>query len=199
MSSLTTCYLVGGAPLSGKTTLATILAARHQAVQLSTDNIREWMWDLTRPEDYPRLFSRLHDGRELDVEEYYKVHTPKAVLRNQIQQGKDVDKGIRAVIGSKLPWERLVIEGIAITPESVLSLRQDFPKLHIEATFLFDDNAQRITQRIHERGLWGPAGTYPDYIKDQEVEWVVAYNDFYKTEAKKHNFSLLHIDDLQAQ
>jgi 2-phosphoglycerate kinase len=199
MSSLTTCYLVGGAPLSGKTTLASILAVRHQAVQISTDNIREWMWKLTRPEDYPLLFSRRHNGRELDVEEYYKIYTPKDVVRSQIKQGKDVDTGIRAVIGSELPWERLVIEGIAITPESVLALKKNFPKIHFETTFLFDDNAERITKRIHERGLWGPAGTYPGYITDKEVEWVILYNEFYKAEAQRHNLPLLPIDSLQSE
>ena len=187
--------MIGGAPLSGKTTLADMLAAKHQAVQISTDNIREWMWRLTRPEDYPSLF----DGHELDVETFYRENdTPEKVMNGQINEGKDVEKGIRAFISCELPWERLIIEGIGITPEFASRLQKDFPNITFETTFLFDDNTERIRQRIQQRGLWGPKDSYPDYIKDKEVAWVILYNNFYKTEARKHNFSLRHIDSLQA-
>lgn len=190
------CYLIGGAPLSGKTTLSNLWAAKHQATQISTDSIREWMWRLTRAEDYPRLFAR----RGMEVEEFFRTYNdPKDVMQGQVEQGKDVEKGIEAFLGCDLTIERLVIEGIAVTPEFALRLQKDRPDIQFEATFLFDDNVERISKRIHERGLWGPKDTYPDYIKDKEVDWVVAYNKFYEAEAKKHNCTLLHIDSLDKQ
>jgi 2-phosphoglycerate kinase len=192
--SVTTCYLIGGAPLSGKTTLSNVWAAKHQATQISTDSIREWMKRLTKPEDYPRLFA----GAELSVEDFYREYnTAQKVLDQQVEEGKDVEKGIEAFLKCDLTIERLIIEGIAITPESALRLQKGLPHINFETIFLFDDNTERISSRIHQRGLWGPKDTYPDYIKDKEVEWVVLYNDFYKTEAHKNHFSLIHIDNLQ--
>jgi len=148
---------------------------------------------LTRAEDYPHLFY----GHKLDSEEFYRTYdTPEKVMNGEINQGKDVEKGIEAFIECDLTIERLIIEGIAITPEFVLALQKSKPDIQFETTFLFDDNVERIERRIRQRGLWGPRDSYPDYIKPKEVEWVVAYHNFYKTEAQKYNLPLLHIDAL---
>ena len=194
--SVIKCYLIGGAPLSGKTTLSNLWAAKHQATQLSTDSIREWMKRLTRLEDYPRLFY----DYQLDVEDFYRQYdTAQKVMQGEIDQGNDVEKGIEALLKCELTIERLIIEGIAITPEFAVRIQQDLPNIQFEATFLFDDDVERIKKRIYERGLWGPRDSYPDYIKDKEVDWVVLYNDFYRNEAHKHKFPLLHINSLQDQ
>jgi len=151
---------------------------------------------LTRPEGFPRLFY----GADLGVEAFYRLYdTPEKVMRGEINQGYDVEKGIEAFLKCDLTIERLIIEGIAIAPESALSIQRNFPNIKFEITFLFDDDVERITRRIHERGLWGPKDSYPDYIKDIEVDWVVLYNDFYATEAKKHKLPLVHIDSLQSE
>jgi 2-phosphoglycerate kinase len=190
--SVTKCYLIGGAPLSGKTTLSNLWAAKHQATQLSTDSIREWMKRITQPEDYPRLFY----GHELTVEEFYSTYdTSEKVMNQEISQGKDVEKGIESFLMCDLAIERLIIEGIAITPAFAAELQAKRPDMQFETIFLFDDNKERITRRIYDRGLWGPKETYPDYIKEKEVEWVILYNEFYKTEASKHRFPLIHIDN----
>lgn len=48
--------LIGGAPLSGKTTLSRIIAKKDGAIELSTDSVRSWMKQLVRPDEYPGLF-----------------------------------------------------------------------------------------------------------------------------------------------
>lgn len=193
MSTVKTCYLVGGAPLSGKSTLADILAAEHLAVQISTDNIRDWMIKVTNKADYPRLFY----GHELGPEEYYrKYDTARKVMEGEIEQGKDVEAGIRALLECFLPWERMVIEGIGITPEFAVNLAKEFPDIQFETRILYDDNDLRIKHRISERGLWGSKGTYPDYIKDKEFEWVKLYNEYFKIEADKYKLELTKVVEL---
>jgi 2-phosphoglycerate kinase len=167
-----------------------MLASKHHAVQFSTDNIRDWMMRITNAQDYPRLFY----GEGLDVESFYrKYDTPEKVLKGEIDQGKDVEKGIVALLECYLPWEQLAIEGIGITPEVVAQLQKQFPKIEFETTFLFDNDLTQIKRRVWQRGLWDLADTYPDYIKEKEVEWVVLYNEFYKEEAKKYNLPLTDI------
>jgi 2-phosphoglycerate kinase len=188
--SLKKCFLIGGAPLTGKSTYAKILTSEHRAVQISTDNIRDWMKKITNAQDYPRLF--YEEG--LDVESFYqKYDTPEKVLSGEIDQAKDTEKGIVSLLECYLPWEQLVIEGIAITPEFATKLQKQFPKIEFETTFLFDSDFTRIKNRVHQRGLWDLADTYPDYIKEKEIEWVVLYNEFYKEEAKKYNLPLTDI------
>ena len=188
--SLKKCFLIGGAPLTGKSTYANLLASKHQAVQFSTDNVRDWMKKVTKVQDYPRLFY----GEGLDVESFYRAYdTPQKVLAGEIDQGEDVEKGVIALLECYLPWEQLVIEGIGITPEFAVTLQEQFPKIEFENTFLFDNDLPRIRERVWQRGLWDLADTYPDYIKEKEVEWVVLYNEFYKEEAKKYNLFLTDI------
>lgn len=188
-----TCYLVGGAPLSGKTTLAKILAAQHQAVQISTDNIRDWMKRLSKPSDYPDL----HYGAGLNAEQFYReFDTPQKVLQGEISQGKDVAIGIMAFLQCGLPWERIVIEGIAITPEFARQIAKEMPNISFEARFLYDDNQQRIQERIDRRGLWGPSGTYPDYLKAKEYDWVRLYNQFYLDKSATYGYAITHVDEL---
>jgi predicted kinase len=62
------CHLIGGAPLSGKTTLAEKLAVKTGAVQFSTDNIRDWMRQVATESEYPSLFEDI----KLHVERYYE-------------------------------------------------------------------------------------------------------------------------------
>lgn len=191
--SVKKCYLIGGAPLSGKTTLAALKAAQHQATQISTDNIRDWMKRVALPEQYPDLFA----GSELNAEAFYREYnTPEKVLKQQVDEGFDVAKGIKALLECYLPWERLIIEGIAITPTSAKQLIADFPSIEFEVTFLYDNNTKRIQQRIKERGLWSKANTYPEHIQEKELPWVILYNEFYQHEARLLGFELLQIDQL---
>ena len=52
----TICYLIGGAPRTGKTTLAKKLAGENGIKSLSTDSILVMMMKIVRREDYPDLF-----------------------------------------------------------------------------------------------------------------------------------------------
>lgn len=191
-----TCYLVGGAPTSGKTTYANILAAQHQAVHMSTDNIRSWMKRVTKREDYPNLFHTVG----ITAEEFYQKHdTADKVVKQEISEGIEVEKGIVALLQSKFPWESLVIEGVAITPNFATRLIKDFPHIKFEVMFLYDDNAQRIEQRISSRGLWGPVESYPKHLQSLEVKWVIVYNQYFKDEAQKHDFNILRVDQISSQ
>jgi len=187
------CHLIGGAPLSGKTTLAEKLATSTGAVQFSTDNIRDWMRQVATESEYPSLFEDLKLGCEGYYEEF---DTAEKVLDQEIRLGRDVEAGVTAFLKCRLPWRSVIIEGVTITPEFSLKLEKEFADVKFTFSFLIDDNDERIRRRINERGLWGPSGTYPEDIKPKEADWVILYNEFFKNEAEKHVLSITHIDEL---
>ena len=61
--------------------------------------------------------------------------------------------------------------------------------------FLTSNNLNKIRKVIFTRGLWDDADKYPDTVKEKEVEWVVAYNNWIISEAEKYNFQLINIDN----
>src|SRR5687768_11791320 len=130
----TICYLIGGAPRTGKTTLAEALARQNGVKSLSTDSILVMMMKIVRREDYPSLFYT--EG--FTVEEFYKKYsTPTDAVKASVRAGQDAERGISALIEHTLPsWKVIVIEGDAITPGFVKGLQKKYPKTSIRATFL---------------------------------------------------------------
>ena len=179
--------LIGGAPVSGKTTLSQQIAQRDDAVELSSDSVRAWMKQLVTEEDYPGLFYT--DGMTA-VEFYEKFTTPQAVVDSEIQQGTQVQKGILALLNTAITWQHLVLEGIALSPNFMERVVALYPNIDVECIVLVDQNKERIHQRIGSRGLWGPLDTYPGELIPKEVEWVVLYNEWFREEANKYGIDV---------
>lgn len=185
--------LIGGAPLSGKSTLAKELSKKLDMPWVSTDDIRKWMEALVRKEDYPDLFY----GDGLDAVAFYeKFKSAQRIFELESQQGIDVQKGVTAMIDSFWWWNEMIIEGIAITPQYAHWLQQSRPEISVRAAFLVDRDKASIQKRLNKRGLWDDAGTYPDYIKPIELEWTILFNDYYELEAAKYGFEVHNIVEL---
>ncbi len=71
-------------------------------------------------------------------------------------------------------------------------------KKDIKALFLIDEDKDRIRNTIFTRGLWDEADKYPNDVKEKEVEWVFAFNDYIKEEAKKYNFPVVSIGNRES-
>lgn len=90
--------LIGGAPLSGKSTLAKKLSESLHIPWVSTDDIRKWMEQLVRKEDYPDLFY----GDGLDTVAFYdKFKTAEEIFQLENKQGDDVQRQIITRSSSK--------------------------------------------------------------------------------------------------
>ena len=175
--------LIGGAPLSGKTTLSRKLAKNNNAVELSTDSVRTWMQSLVSEEEYSDLFY----ASEMTAEEFYEIYdTPQKVIDGEVNEGKQVEKGILAMLDSAITWDHLIIEGIALSPEFINRLKTKYVDRDIEVIVLVDENKDRIYQRISGRGLWGPLGTYPTSLIPTEAEWVILYNKWFLDQSKEY-------------
>ncbi len=188
-------HVIGGAPLTGKTTLAAGITEPQHAIMLSTDNIRTWMQSICSPADFPHLFS----SHNLSAEQYYqKFSTAESALQEEIDQGRDVGVGVIELLSiQNLPWDHVVLEGIAVTPEFVSVLAEKLPEVDCEATFLYDNDFDRIKRRVYGRGLWSEANAYSDTIKPIEVEWTILYNEWYREQVRRFRFEITPVKENQ--
>src|SRR5436309_10655357 len=110
------CYLIGGAPLTGKTKWADVLAAAHAgAVKISTDALCSELMRTTRPRDRPNLFY----DQQHDVESFYAEYdTPEKAVHAGVLQGKDIEPSIRDAVARHVRACKVLIRGGgALRPE----------------------------------------------------------------------------------
>lgn len=183
---------IGGAPAIGKTTLAAILSKELGIPWISTDSIREVMRSGASKKENLGLF--YFTDKEAEV--YLKSHSPEEVVADQNKESIDVWKGIKSFIDSARDYDSkikfsYIIEGVAILPSLI---HKDFSNSdHIKPIFLLDSNKDRIKEVVYTRGLWAEAKKYSDDVKDLEVEWVLAFNDWLKMELKKYDYLSIEI------
>lgn len=178
----TTCHLIGGAPRTGKTTLANEIATKHGIKPLSTDSILVMMMKMVQEEDYPDLFYL----KGMTVEDFYeKYSTPQQAVEAGVKSGVDAERGLIALLEYTLPaWKIVVLEGDVVTPSFAKRMQQKFPTTTFYTTFLYDDNEQRIRERIFREGLWSRTVPYSDDVKPKEVAYAIEYNKWFLNDAK---------------
>jgi 2-phosphoglycerate kinase len=188
-------YLIGGAPLTGKTFWAEAMVARHGAVRVCTDDVCAELKRATTREAHPELF--FADGR--DVVSFYATYdTPQRAVAAALLQAYALEAAIESELRHRLWRPRLpILEGCAMTPGLMRRLQSAFRHhLALQPLVFYDDDADRIRDRIRVRGLWRRAGEYDAGVMEQEVAYVVAYNDWFREEARKHGCLLLHVETL---
>jgi 2-phosphoglycerate kinase len=184
--------LIGGSPTAGKSYTARKIAEKLKLPWISTDTIREQMREIVRKEDYPRLF--FHSGADSNMAlKYLSKNTAKEIVKNQNQESVDVWKATKAIIETDYVWGSFIIEGVAILPKLIKEFVSKNKK--VVALFLIDEDIERIRKTIFTRGLWDDAKKYPDKVKEKEVEWVIAFNNYIKKEAKKHGYPVINVGD----
>lgn len=188
--------LIGGSPTAGKSYTARKLAEDLRLPWISTDTIREQMRWIVRKEDYPDLFMHGDSGvSHIDKAVEFLTHnTAEQIVEHQNKESEDVWKGVRGIIEADYVWEDFIVEGVAILPKLVANQEWKIKKDKIIPIFLIDEDKDRVRNTIFTRGLWDEADKYPDDVKEKEVEWVFAFNNYIKEEAKKYNMPVFSVD-----
>lgn len=182
--------LIGGSPTAGKSYTARKLAEILKLPWISTDTIREQMRQIVRKEDYPQLFMHSEATPELAVK-FLTSNTAEEIIKIHNKENKEVWKGVKAFIETDYVWKSFIMEGVAILPNFVSPLVKK--NKNIKAVFLVDENIKRVRKTIFTRGLWDEPNKYPDSVKEKEVEWVIAFNEFIKREAKKYKLPVVKV------
>ena len=180
--------LIGGSPTAGKSYTARKISEALKLPWISTDAIREQMRKIVRKDDYPHLFHHSKPTANRAVE-FLSHNTAKEIVKHQNDESKDVWKGVKALIQTDYVWGSFIIEGVAILPYLAAKLKNK----NLKVIFLIDQDVEKTRKTIYTRGLWGDANTYPDSVKEKEVEWVLEFNQYILKEAKKYNFPVISI------
>lgn len=196
MRSEETIILVGGGPTAGKSTMAQRLAKHLDLPWMSTDHIRDIARFVARREDHPKLFN----PEEYDAERFLTEFSSQEIANMEFEQGDALWPIVRQFIENEYTFESgFILEGVHILPNHVAKLQKQHG--NIRGVFLIDDDEARIRNVIYTRGLWGDADSYPDSVKEKEIEWVQAFNKRLQEEAEKLKLPLVavnkHEDDLQ--
>ena len=163
--------LIGGAPTTGKSTMADLMAKHFGIPWISTDQIREIMRTTASKKDFPILFYT----KDYTAERFLTEFSAEQIVKLEMEQGEEVWAGVKVLIEEDYTWKvGFVIEGEDILPHLVA---RDFKNdKHIRSVFLVDEDADRIRDVVFTRGLWDDAHTYPDDVKEKEVEWALLFS-----------------------
>lgn len=183
--------LIGGSPTAGKSYTARKISEELKLPWISTDTIREQMREIVRKEDYPNLFLHEDDSSDQAVE-FLNNNSADQIVEHHNKENESVWKGVVGLIDGDYVWEDFIVEGVAILPKFIANQNWDSKK-DIKVIFLIDEDKERVRKTIFTRGLWNKAENYPDDVKEKEVEWVFAFNDYIKQEAEKYNLPVVKI------
>ena len=182
-------FCIGGAPRTGKSTLAKELSRKLQCAYISMDDVIGWLKAL-RPEN---INPDLYYDQNMEIEDFYKTYPkPEQVFDGDRKQNKAAEIGIVALIEHFYNWDKVVIEGVGITPEFVSKLKV---KYNVTELFLIAKDSEILTKRIYDNGLWDNERSYPDIYKEKERIWTKYYNDWFLKEALKYSFNHIYLDE----
>jgi 2-phosphoglycerate kinase len=126
--------IMGGAPFSGKTTLAKRLAAQRGYGLVAIDDVGTAVRAVTTPRSHPAL----HPMAGWDYRAYYLAHPPVTLIHHSRQEHDALWPAIAAVIHAHLQWAGpVILEGWQLDPDRVASLTH--PQLR--ACWLLVDDA----------------------------------------------------------
>src|SRR3989344_2457817 len=184
--------LIGGSPTAGKSYTARKIAEELKLPWISTDTIREVMRKIVRKEDYKTLFLHADATPEMGVN-FLNNNSAKEVVKMINKESEDTWKGVKALLETDYVFGSYIIEGVAVLP----SLIKEFvsKNKNVVALFLIDEDIERVRKAIFTRGLWDDASKYPDEVKEKEVEWVIAFNNYIKKEAEKYGFPVISVEN----
>ena len=180
---------IGGAPTTGKSTIAKALAHRLNLPLMATDQIRAMVKPYSNPERHPDLYHA--DG--LSAEAFFEKYTPQQVADMEFGQGAELWPAIMALLADNYDWPHGgIIEGVHIQPG--LFFNADFTqKKFSRAIFLVDDDPARIRDVVYNRGLYGDPHTYSDAVREMEIEWVQLFIKRLRAEAAVFNMPCLDV------
>ncbi len=181
--------LIGGAPTTGKSTLARRLARQLSLPYISTDQLRE----IVKPYGHKEQFPYLYDTAGLSAEAFLAQYTAQEIADMEFAQGQDVWPAIKGLMSCSSNWkDGGIIEGVNILPHLVAEQGYE-NKDKVKAIFVVDPDEERTRHVVYTRGLYAAAHTYSDTVKEKEVEWAMAFSKQIKHEAEKYNFPCISI------
>lgn len=180
-------YLIGGAPRLGKSIVAKRLMAKLVVSWMSTDALRDVLYETADPERRTALFPFAED---FSADRWLR-RTTEEILKDQWHEGESMSKAIRAFVEHQADAnEPFILEGVHILPELVGELQKD-PKLNgqVRAMFIAGTDASVVQEGL--RANKSPSDWLrgaSDDVRKAVVSFAVAFSE--KVEAEATRFGL---------
>ena len=167
--------LIGGATGVGTSTLAADVARRLNIQSVvGTDSIREVLRRAISPDLLPLLHKSSYEIKREDLR--VPVEEDELVLYGFRQQAAQVAVGVEAIVDRGLKeGTNLVVEGVHLVPEMILSRYRDHPNVCSLVVYLSDEHVHRSRFYIRAMGtaMRRPAEEYISYF--QEIRQIHDY------------------------
>lgn len=176
--------MIGGSPGTGKTTLAKSIAYTNNIPWISTDIIREFVYEIM-PKDQIGKIGFLLDK---DPVEYYNSKPPEKIAHDLYDESLDTCKFVKRFIQTNFFWNSYIIEGADIVPEIADDMDGE-----ADFVFLGIEDRDYVRDLVYNRGVWDSADKYPYSVKDIEIEWVLNYQRMVKQGCEEKNLNYIKI------
>ena len=176
--------LIGGAPMSGKTTVARLLAAKLGYGCISTDDLSEAVRAITTKDAHPDL----HPMDGYDYREYYVTRSVEALIADISLEHRAMWPAIQSVIRNHATWgEPTVVEGWSLWPEHVAELQ-----LPSVTSLWFVAQEQTLRERLLDAAEFYRGASDEQVMIDHYLARSLWYNAQVKEAVKK--FALTAIE-----
>lgn len=195
-------YLIGGAPRTGKTTLAKKLSSKLKISWVSTDTLeviaREYISKKDLEKAYPYTTLRREKGAR-NNDEFYNKHSTKKIIRLLKAQAATNQPAVEAMVANEIDnGNDYILEGYHLIPSFVAKLIKKYGKRNFKTVFLTKFNPKQFAKDVHK------SATPNDWLivltKKKETfvkvgKMVAEYSDFFEKGAKKYGFECVNMDE----
>lgn len=171
-------FLIGGSPMTGKSTVAMFLSSQLNFAYMSTDDIGEVI----------QTVLPINPMQGLNYLDYYNINSVNKLIDDTLQYHSKLKNPINRLIDIHSTWGNpLIIEGWAIYPENVTSYStNDVARIWIIAT------EGLLKKRLHaSEGFYGASNQAIENYLVRSI-W---HNDLILSQCKKYNEFFLNIDE----
>lgn len=138
-------YLIGGAPRCGKTILSRKLAEIKNISCISTDTIHQMILASTPKAQREKKFPYSKLQREAEPYGDVNQNPPSVLLRAEITEAKSLWPSIKAMIEDCIESKQsYIIEGVALMPDLVESLKKERYWHDIRLVYLVKNNLEEL-------------------------------------------------------
>lgn len=181
-------YFIGGAPTTGKSTLAKRIAHHLNSQYISTDHVWRVVRSFVDRDKYPDLL--------LNEKRLTLVESPYPSVEHEYAPAKLVIEGINAITFSEPSTTgSLVIEGISIMPHLIYEYYGS--PIGYRALFLIDEDGDRIRNVIEARVQRNDTNI-PSETKEKIVRSVQVFSRKIKQEALNSGYPYLEVTKTEA-
>jgi len=176
--------LIGGAPMTGKTTIAVKLASVLEYACMSTDDIGESLRAKIKNK-------RLNPILGYDYREYYISRTADQLIDDTRIQHEEIWPSVKAVIKAHSGWGKpVVIEGWNLYPQKTKELNDQ----NIESYWLTADE-NLLKTRIEQNRSFYEGASDIGLLTANYLKRSLWHNNLIKTEAQKLGMTIIKVTE----